>query len=185
MNIDSDDNLIKRICENDQQAYEELVNKYINRAISFSQRMLNNRQAAEDVAQEAFLKVWEVADRWRPEAKFSAWFHTVLYNLCIDKIRLDNKYNIVESEEKIETLLINQEDRYNKHQMKNFIAEAIARLPERQRAALILFYYQDLSLYESAEVLNLNANAFDSLLFRARKNLSKLLTGSKNLFQSG
>lgn len=172
---DADTVLMRRIGQNDVDAYRLLVKKYLNRALNFVERMIGNRSDAEDITQEAFLKVWKEAGRWEPKASFGTWFRKVLYNLCIDFIRRSRPLTTnVELEDTISEIP-DAEKNLISLEVSSQVKQALQKLPERQRAALILFYYEELSQNEAAEVLEVSVSALEALLFRARTSLRKML----------
>ena len=75
------------IAKRDPKAYRDLIGKYLDFCVRFAERMLNNRHDAEDITQEVCLKIWNVAPRWVPTAKFSTWLYRVMVNACIDHKR--------------------------------------------------------------------------------------------------
>jgi RNA polymerase sigma-70 factor (ECF subfamily) len=170
----SDDELLRLSGDGDQAAFASLVGRHLGRAGKLAARVTGNRADAEDAVQEAFLRVWLKAPDWRPEAsggaKFSTWFYRVLMNLCIDRTRriqpgpLDAAGEIVDPHpDSFDILASNETTRR--------VAAAVAKLPDRQRAALALCHYEGMSNTEAAAVLDLSVGAVESLLVRARRNL--------------
>ncbi len=172
---DADAPLMRRIGQKDVDAYRLLVKKYLNRALNFTERMVGNRSDAEDITQEAFLKVWKEAGRWEPKASFGTWFRKVLYNLCIDFIRKSRPLTTNTELEDTASEIPDAEKNLISLEVSNQVKQALQELPERQRAALILFYYEELSQNEAAEVLEVSVSALEALLFRARATLRKIL----------
>jgi RNA polymerase sigma-70 factor (ECF subfamily) len=137
--------------------------------------MLNDRSEAEDVAQETFLRVWKQAEHWRSDgAKFDTWLHKVAINLCYDRLRTRKDYSDENAPEMIDPALI-PEQRLDKSQQGDVISIALAALPNRQREALVLQYYQELSNIEAADLMGVSVDALESLLSRARRNMRALL----------
>ena len=174
---DADAALMQRVGQNDVDAYRLLFNKYLTRALSFVERMIGNRSDAEDITQEAFLKVWKEAGRWEPKASFGTWFRKVLYNLCIDHIRKSNPLTADIELEDTASEIPDAEKSFISREAADRVRQALQKLPERQRAALILFYYEELSQNEAADVLEVSVSALEALLFRARATLRKALKG--------
>jgi RNA polymerase sigma-70 factor (ECF subfamily) len=137
--------------------------------------MLNDRGEAEDVAQETFLRVWKQAENWQSDgAKFDTWLHRVAINLCYDRLRTRKDYNDENVPEMIDPAQI-PEQQLDKSQQGDVICGALAALPNRQREALVLQYYQELSNSEAANLMGVSVNALESLLSRARRNMRALL----------
>jgi RNA polymerase sigma-70 factor (ECF subfamily) len=174
---DADTVLMQRAGQNDVDAYRLLVNKHLSRALNFAERMIGNRNDAEDIVQDAFLRVWKEASRWKPKAKFTTWFHRVLYNLCIDYLRKSEPLTWDIDLESTGSKIPDPEQNLVSVEVSNKVREALKKLPERQRAALILFYYEELTQNEAAEVLEVSVSALEALLFRARTTLRKILKG--------
>lgn len=171
----SDEGLMANIAEGDRGAFEQLVTRHLNRAIALAQRITGNRSDAEEVAQEAFLRVWQTAPRWRLDgALFRTWFSRVLVNLCIDRKRRPG-FAPLEAAGDPPDPGIGAENALARDEEAAAVAQAVAELPERQRAALALCYWQEMSNVEAAEVLALSVGAVESLLVRARRTLRQKL----------
>jgi RNA polymerase sigma-70 factor (ECF subfamily) len=171
---DADHALILRIAAKDMGAYRALVDKHIPTSLRFAERMLGNRSDAEDVMQDTCLKIWNEAPRWKPQARFSTWLYRVVYNACIDQRRKKIPVSDVALERFADTA-INADATIMQRQASEQVRGAMTRLPERQRAALILCYYEELSNQQAADVLGVNLGTLQQLLFRARQNLKELL----------
>ena len=168
---DPDHGLMLRIGQKDIEAYRELIGKHLNKGIKVAERMLGNRQDAEDVMQETCLKVWDEAERWKPKAKFSTWLYRVIFNACLDHKRKIVPFSGVEE---VETLVDESpaaDDVLIAGQRAKAVQRALQKLAERQRAAMILSYYENISNQDAADALEMNLGAFQQLLFRAKQNL--------------
>ena len=178
--LDPDAELLPRIARGDQSAIREMVSRKLSRLIALGVRMLNDRGEAEDVAQETFLRVWKQAEHWQSGgAKFDTWLHRVAINLCYDRLRtrkgfVDKDDDAEGTTELIDTALI-PEQRLNQSQQGDLINLALSALPNRQREALVLQYYQELSNIEAADLMGVSVDALESLLSRARRNMRALL----------
>jgi RNA polymerase sigma-70 factor (ECF subfamily) len=95
---DTDHELMRRIARKDKAAYRELVGKYLNFCVRFAERMTGNRADAEEIAQDVCLKVWNEAERWQPQAKFSTWLYRVMTNRCIDYKRKVVPFGAIDAE---------------------------------------------------------------------------------------
>jgi RNA polymerase sigma factor (sigma-70 family) len=178
--LDPDAELLLRIAHGDQSAIRELVAKKLSRLLALGMRMLNDRSEAEDVAQETFLRIWKHAEHWQSGgAKFDTWLHRVALNLCYDRLRRyknysDKDYSDDAHEQKDPEPI--PEQRLDKSQQSDVISAALAALPNRQREALVLQYYQELSNIEAAGLMGVSVDALESLLSRARRNMRALLS---------
>jgi RNA polymerase sigma-70 factor (ECF subfamily) len=174
----SDDELMRLAGGGDHAAFAKLVERHMGRAGNVAARVVGSKAEAEDVMQEAFLRVWLKAAQWQPAAsggaQFSTWFYRVVMNLSIDRTRrpapapIEAAGEIADAKpDGFATLAANETQRR--------VAEAVAKLPERQRAALALCHYEGLSNIEAAAILELSVGAVESLLVRARRNLREAL----------
>jgi len=166
-----DDTLLARAGAGDQRAFRLLVSRHLHRSLSLARRMTGSAAEAEDVAQEAFLRAWQKAAAWRTgDARFSTWLYRVVVNLCLDRRRrkplspLEAAGDPSDPAPSVELRLVEGE-------RTRLIADALSALPERQRAALVLSYYEEMSNIAAAEVLGVSVSALESLLVRARKAL--------------
>jgi RNA polymerase sigma-70 factor (ECF subfamily) len=170
-----DEALMQRVAEGDHAAFAALVERHLDRAVALAQRITGNRSDAEELAQEAFLRVWVNAPRWRPEgALFRTWLTRVLVNLCIDRRRRP-AFSPLEAagdpaDERTDAL-----DALAARQSAAHVQAAIGELPARQRAALVLCYFEGLSNIEAAAALETSIGALESLLVRARRTLGARL----------
>jgi RNA polymerase sigma-70 factor (ECF subfamily) len=176
MTSDADEELVARIGRGDQEAYRILVDRYLPRSLALAGRILGNQADAEDVAQDAFLRLWIHAAKWRPGgAKFGTWFYRVVVNRCLDQTRravgvpLDLAGEFPDGAPDAGTQVYRKE-------LAQRVATAMAQLPARQRAALALCYYDELSQADAAEVLGVSEGAVESLLVRGRRQLRELLS---------
>lgn len=165
----SDEELVALAGNGDRQAYRVLVERHGRRVLAMARRMTGNLAEAEDVAQEAFLRVWQHAGDWRDRgAKFTTWLYRVVVNLCLDRRRrvpmapLEEAGNPADERPNAEATVAADE-------RARRVAEALAALPDRQRAALVLSYYEGMSNASAAAVLEISVEALESLLVRARR----------------
>jgi RNA polymerase sigma factor (sigma-70 family) len=138
---------------------------------------------AEDVAQEAFLRIWQHAPRWREgEARFDTWLHRVALNLCYDRLRKQRDEPADQLPEAADPGPL-PDARLDARSRDQRVQAALAGLPARQREALVLNYYQELSNVEAASLMGITVEALESLLARARRNLRAQLAeaGQSNL----
>ncbi|WP_081071216.1 RNA polymerase sigma factor [Burkholderia territorii] len=174
---DPDAELVARVGARDASAVRVLVARKLPRLLALATRMLGDRSEAEDVAQETFVRIWNHAPRWRDgEARFDTWLHRVVLNLCYDRLR-------GRREEPVDTLpdVPDPQPEPAAHaELRSRdarVREALAALPPRQREALVLQYYQDMSNLEAANLMGITVDALESLLARARRNLRAQLAG--------
>ena len=170
MDKDSDEDLMARVGEGSEPAFRVLARRHLPRALGFARRLTGNSADAEEIAQEALLRVWTHAPRWRPVAAFRTWFYRVVLNLCLNRKRrspflpLDHAADIADPAMDASAAMEHDE-------ADRALAAAIDRLPERQRAAILLSYREGLSNAETAEVLGASVSSVETLLVRAKRTL--------------
>jgi RNA polymerase sigma-70 factor (ECF subfamily) len=174
----TDEQLMAAIVTGDRHAYAEVVRKHARPLAAYAWRMLGSDSDAQDIVQETFLRLWMQAQRWDSQkSALSTWLHRIAHNLCIDALRKMNKVSAC-SDDDIAELLDDHESAEQELSLESRqlqLHDAIATLPERQRSALILAHFQDLSNKEVAEILDISVDALESLLSRARRTLKHRL----------
>jgi RNA polymerase sigma-70 factor (ECF subfamily) len=177
---DPDRGLIEKIRTGDIEAYKELITRYWKPLLKFAYRHLGDAWAAEDAVQETFLKVYKALPEYepRPEARFSTWLFRIAYRVCLNELTARKRYSIrlteIAREARIDEAAKPDERAAG---VRDFMAEALGKIPERQRAALLLRVNEGLTYDEIGEVLGLTRSAVESLIFRARSGLRRLLDG--------
>lgn len=180
-----DDTLMARVALRDAEAFRVLVDKHAGKAHRIAWRMLGDAIEAEDVAQEAMLKLWEQSDKWQAGgAGVAAWLNRVATNLCLDRLRRRRFASDEEVPERIDESPL-ADAQMDADWMRNRAMQAVQALPDRQRAAIVLTYYEECSNLAAAEILDLNIKAFESLLLRARQALKAVLGDVRTARQGG
>lgn len=174
----SDEALMAQVGAGDRQAYGVLVDRHFARSCGLAGRVIGAVSTdAEDVVQEAFLRLWKHAPNWRPKgAKFTTWFYRVIMNLCIDVQRKARKKTLpLEAAGEPADDTPSSEAVVHRDQIAARITVALGDIPDRQRAAISLCYFDGLSNREAASVLEVNIKGLESLLSRGRKGLRERL----------
>jgi RNA polymerase sigma-70 factor (ECF subfamily) len=166
----SDHELMARAAKGDERAFRTLAERHAGAALRLARRILGNEAMAEDVVQDALLRVWTNAPRWRPEAAFRTWLYRIVVNLCLNARRrapdlpLDAAAQVADAGPTAdEQLALDERDKQ--------LAAAIDALPQRQRAAVVLTYQEGLGNADVAEVLDTSISSVEALLVRARRTL--------------
>jgi RNA polymerase sigma-70 factor (ECF subfamily) len=174
--IDPDAELVRNIGAGDGRAAEALVRRHLPRMVGLARRMLGDASEAEDVAQDVFLRVWREAPRWKPgQAKFETWMHRVALNLCYDRLRRRRETADPDAGVNVADTAPMPSDQWLALQRAARVEAALAQLPERQRAAIVLVHYQELTNIAAAEMLEVSVEALESLLARGRRALKTAL----------
>jgi len=170
----------------DPQSFELLLQRYRTPLVNFLYRMVRSREQAEDLAQEVFLRVYRAREDYEPSAKFTTWLFRIATNLALNSLR-DHRYqkleismdapilaDVEDGEERMMEVADEHPD-IEQHLLeearKKMIRHAIDKLPEKQRAAVLLHKYQELDYSEISKILRCSESALKSLLFRAYETL--------------
>lgn len=186
---DPDVRLMLRVRDGDEAAFRELVEKYQGRLVGILTHLVSDRETAEDLAQDVFLRVYRARERYQPTAKFSTWLFTITHNVASNSLRKSSRrkeINLVSSPSgsmpvrplemmaKEKSGLMPARQLLNSEMEKVMLA-AIEQLGERQRIATMLSKFEGMSYLEIGEAMGLTTQAVKSLLSRARNNLKDIL----------
>lgn len=167
--------MLARYAAGDMVAARDLADRHLARILAFARRMLGDPAEAEDVAQEAMLRLWQTAPRWRAgEARVSTWLYRVTANLCTDRLRRRRTVALDEAAEPPDpapgaVAALMAADR------AAALEAALALLPPRQREAVVLRHLEGLGNPEIAEVMDIGVEAVESLIARGRRALAARL----------
>jgi len=174
---DPDIELLRAIAGGDHLAFKRLVERYQSRLFNFLYRYLRDREAAEDLTQEVFLKVYQAAPHFEPRAKVRTWIFTIAYNLAVNELRRRQRrgfFGLFVHEDR-EGVTMEAPEAGDRLELEEIMTEALGLLPHNQRAALLLRVRDELSYQEIAEILGVSRSSVESLLFRARERLRRLI----------
>jgi len=179
----TDAQIMLRVKGGDEGAFEYLVQKYRRPMLSFMYRMAHNSAAAEDLAQEVFLRVYRSREKYEASAKFSTWLYRIASNLAVNHARdtrhqrPENTVSLDEPDQESGLTMdlpdnsLTAEEAIVRRERLAAIRQRVEALPERQKMALIMHKYQQMDYRQIAEVLKLSESAIKSLLFRAYETL--------------
>jgi RNA polymerase sigma-70 factor (ECF subfamily) len=164
--------IIKKVQQGNANAFSYLVNKYQDIVFSIALKVLRNREDAEEMAQEAFIKAFRSIQSFKGNAKFSTWLYSITYNTCISHTRkkrydttlIDNVPSDYEESE-------NSLDDFPEESRLALLQKALKKLPEEDYTLIVLYYYEDQSIEDICKVTGLSESNAKVKLFRARKKL--------------
>ena len=178
-----------RVRDGDDVAFRELVEKYQSRLVGILTHLVSDRETAQDLAQDVFLRVYRARERYQPTAKFSTWLFTITHNVASNSLRKTSRrkeINLVSSPSgsmpvrPLESMAKEKSGMMPARQllrteMEDVMLAAIEQLGERQRIATMLSKFEGMSYLEIGETMGLTTQAVKSLLSRARNNLKEIL----------
>jgi len=175
--IDTEHKLIEAVGKGDAAAFETLIKRYRNSVVNFIYRYVGDRYSAEDLAQEVFLRVYSSAAGFEPKGKVSTWVFKIAYNLSLNEISRRNKIRLLCDTKTGNGVEPVAQDSFECEELRESMMDHIRCLPEKQKAALLLRVNEELSYAEIANILSSSVSGVESLIFRARENLRKMLAG--------
>jgi len=179
MDVHDDKYYIERVKKGDKEAFTWLVDTYQDMVYTICLRMLSNEADADEAAQDVFLKAYRSIHNFQEKSKFSTWLYRITYNQCISVIR--KKVKIIDLVDEVPEDSISESDmsgldRLSVEERGRYLKMAIEALPETDAVVVTLFYYDELSLEEIAEVTGLTSSNIRIKLHRSRKKMYKVLT---------
>jgi RNA polymerase sigma-70 factor (ECF subfamily) len=179
---DTDAQLMLRFKDGDTGAFEHLFSRHTRAMISFAYRFVRNREMAEELAQEIFLKVYEGAAGYEAQAKFTTWLYRIATNVCLNEVRKPQfragRQSLTTTRSRETGTAIAPALRLERQAMSHAIRSALGQLPDSQRVAFILNKYQELSYAEVAGIMGISEKAVKSLIHRAKETLAAKLKPS-------
>ena len=171
----SDADLLARYADGDQSAARELTLRHVPRVLALARRMLGDASEAEDVAQEAMMRLWKIAPDWRAgEARLSTWLYRVASNLCLDRLRR-RRVHVSDAVAEIADDASGTLSRLEAGDRAKALSAALSALPDRQRLAIVLRHLEERANPEIAAILEVSVEAVESLLARGKRQLTAQL----------
>ena len=184
----SDEELMLRFKQGDSECFRELVLRHQKSIINLAFRITGNRQEAEEIAQEVFIRVYRAAARYRPKPRFSTYLYRITLNLALNQVRrakviVSHLFSGETSQEQRTETAERSDQTYGplqtmeKEELKREVRKAIRSLPKRQRLAIILSQYQGLTYQEISDILHCSVKAVERLIHRGKIQLKDELSG--------
>jgi RNA polymerase sigma-70 factor (ECF subfamily) len=175
----NDQKYINQVLEGDTNAFAALVDRYKDMVFTLSLKVLQNREEAEEAAQDTFVKIYKSLARFKGESKFSTWIYKITYNNCLDRLKKQKRERMVvpinEYTERDIRSLMNVMDNIEEAERKQMIQNCLDMLPAEESFLLTLYYFNDHSLKEISVIMGINENNVKIKLFRSRKKLAGIL----------
>lgn len=183
--------IIEHLKNSDEFIYKFVYDQYSRMVYSVCFRMTSSKEEAEDAVQDVFIKVFNSINSFREDSKLSTWIYRLAVNICINKSRRKKAINFLSlnfwedekggNEMAADSLTPREE--IEKSELQKIVQEAVNTLPAKQKTAIVLSRYEELSYKEISKIMGLSLSAVESLLFRAKENLVKKLISYKEIFQ--
>lgn len=175
----NDQHYINLIIKGDTYAFSVLVDRYKDLVYTLTLRMLKNREEAEEVSQDTFIKVYKRLNKFKGDSKFSTWIYKIAYNTSLDRLKKNKKFinNVAINEfteHQVKTI-DNALNKLEKKESEHAIQECLNLLPSENSFLLTLYYYEELSLEEISKIIGITPNNVKVKLFRSRKKLATIL----------
>lgn len=175
MTQNNDQLYIEKILKGDTNSFAVLVDKYKDMVFSLALKVMKNREEAEEVSQDTFIKAYRSLKNFKGDSKFSTWLYKIAYHNCMDRLKkISRKYNTDTIDEVVENKISATDDvlqTIERKERAEIIKECLNELPEDERSILWFFYFEELSLKEITEVTEYSENNVKVKLHRARKKL--------------
>lgn len=167
--------IINKVLQGNTNAFAELVNTYKDLVFTLALKMVKNREEAEEVSQDTFIKAFKNLSKFKGDSKFSTWLYKITYHNCLDRFKKNEKEYNTRSIETMVSFNVSSSDDVLKSMEKEdrakMLKECLEELPEEERTVLWFFYYKELSLKEIIEVTQFSEGNIKVKLHRARKRL--------------
>ncbi|MZR24315.1 RNA polymerase sigma factor [Sneathiella chungangensis] len=178
--IDKDAALMQEVADGNASASRIIADLYLNGSYRLAMRILGDNGLAEDMAQEAFIRLWKQAPKWQAKAQIKTWLHRVTHNLCVDYLRKQKRYSDDEIPD-VEDPRPGVLEIKAQQQLGDKVTEALQKLPARQRIAISLVHFEECGNIEAAAIMDISVDALESLLARGRRKLKELLLPARRL----
>lgn len=179
MSTINDQHYIDKILQGETNAFAVLVDRYKDMIFTLALKMVKNREEAEEVAQDTFIKIYSSLSKFKGDSKFSTWIYKIAYNTCLDRLKKSKKEDSNISIDEFSAHLIKTMDNalsaLEEKERKQTIQKCLNLLPSDENFLLTLFYFDDQNLEEIGKIMNISANNAKVKLFRSRQKLAIIL----------
>jgi RNA polymerase sigma-70 factor (ECF subfamily) len=170
---------ISKVLDGDRNAFAYLVDKYKTMVYSLALRLVKDREEAEEISQDSFIKAYQSLASFKGKAKFSSWLYRIVYNTAISRLRQQPAGRVSLDESNIaDSLYMESKENYNTlsaGERKKYLEKALDSLEADEKMLVILYYYEERELDEIAEITQLTKTNTKVKLFRARKKMLSVL----------
>ncbi|QIH38798.1 RNA polymerase sigma factor [Flavobacterium sp. Sr18] len=175
----SDQHYINHIIQGDTNVFSVLVDRYKEMIFTLALKMIKNREEAEEVSQDTFIKIYNSLNKFKGDSKFSTWIYKIAYNTCLDRLKKNKKEEntilIDEFSDNLVKTLDNAFSALEEKERKQTIQNCLNLLSREENFLLTLYYFDDQNLDEIAKIMDINSNNVKVKLFRSRKKLAVIL----------
>lgn len=175
----SDQHYINQIVQGDTSVFGVLVDRYKEMIFTLALKMIKNREEAEEVSQDTFIKIYNSLNKFKGDSKFSTWIYKIAYNTCLDRLKKnkkeENSISIDEFSDHLVKTLDNALSALEEKERKQTIQNCLNLLSREENFLLTLYYFDDQNLDEIAKIMGINSNNVKVKLFRSRKKLAVIL----------
>ncbi len=179
MTINNDQHYINKVKAGDSNAFAILIDNYKDMVFSLAMKVMKNREEAEEVSQDTFIKAYRSLHSFKGDSKFSTWLYKITYNNCMDRVKkIARTYNTNTIDEVVENRIESTDsvlDTIERKERAELMKDCMNELPEDERTILWMFYYQELSLKEIIDVTSYSEANLKVKLHRARKKLLSIV----------
>lgn len=179
MSTISDQHYIDKVLQGQTNAFAVLVDRYKDMIFTLALKMVKNREEAEEVSQDTFIKIFNSLNKFKGDSKFSTWIYKIAYNTCLDRLKKSKKEDLNISIDDFSSHLIKTMDTalsvLEDKERKQTIQNCLNLLPSEENFLLTLFYFEDQNLEEIGKIMSINANNVKVKLFRSRQKLAVIL----------
>lgn len=176
LTLEQEQLIIQQILNGDKEQYALIVKEYQSNVVNLCFKLVGNKLDIEEVTQQVFVELYTALPRFRHDSRLSTFIYRITVNIVSKMLKHEKRFVSIEYESPNDDYQNSREDEVMKEEQIRKLRQAIGLLKQEQRTALVLYTFKDLSYNDIAEVMQVSLAKVESLIFRARKNLQKLMT---------